>query len=175
MADLLVVKAGAALVVGFLIYRACFRRAAGASLPPGPKPLPVVGNVMDFPPKGEPEFRHWLKHKDTYGHISSVSVMGKTLVILHDKQAAEDLLERNSKKSSGRPDSEFANKLCGYGELLACQQDDDTFRRSRKLVHQQLGTNAALARFSDTQELETRRYLLRTLDEPSTLIQQLKV
>lgn len=36
-------------------------------LPPGPKPLPIVGNVLDLPKPGEPEAPFYVKHKALYG------------------------------------------------------------------------------------------------------------
>ncbi len=36
-----------------------------ARLPPVPKPLPLIGNLLDLP-KG-PNWIHWAKHKDLYG------------------------------------------------------------------------------------------------------------
>lgn len=39
-------------------------------LPPGPKGLPVLGNINDLPKPGEPEWEHWLRHKDLYGAYS---------------------------------------------------------------------------------------------------------
>lgn len=71
-------------------------------LPPGPKPLPIVGNMLDLPPKGTPEFQHWFKHKDTYGPISSVTVMEHCLVILHDKEAANAVMGKKAQKTSAR-------------------------------------------------------------------------
>lgn len=38
-------------------------------LPPGPKPKPVIGNLLDMPPAGQPEWMHWAKHKDLYGKL----------------------------------------------------------------------------------------------------------
>lgn len=50
-------------LAGILFSRASSR----ASLPPGPKPLPIVGNVRDLPASGSPDWVHWLKHKELYG------------------------------------------------------------------------------------------------------------
>jgi hypothetical protein len=36
-------------------------------LPPGPKPLPYVGNMADLPPAGKHEWEHWLSFKHRYG------------------------------------------------------------------------------------------------------------
>lgn len=36
-------------------------------LPPGPKGLPLVGNLNDLPRPGELEAQHWLEHKKLYG------------------------------------------------------------------------------------------------------------
>jgi len=43
--------------------------------PPGPKDLPLVGNIADLPQKGCLEWQHWIKHKDLYSPISSINVL----------------------------------------------------------------------------------------------------
>ncbi|KAM0324107.1 hypothetical protein ACHAQA_008297 [Verticillium albo-atrum] len=83
--------AGVALI-SLIVYRFWSQRGR-YPLPPGPKPLPLVGNVQDFPPPNVPEFEHWLKHKDLYGPMSSVTILGTTLVLIYDKRMAYELLE----------------------------------------------------------------------------------
>lgn len=43
------------------------KKHQGATLPPGPKPKPLIGNLTDLPPAGKEEWVHWSKHKDLYG------------------------------------------------------------------------------------------------------------
>ncbi|EAQ92026.1 hypothetical protein CHGG_00261 [Chaetomium globosum CBS 148.51] len=107
-----------------------------------------------------------MAHKDLYGDISSVTVMGMTLVLIHNKEMAHELLEKMASKTSGRPTMVMANKLCGYESIVVCQGYTPTFRRYRKYLHQELGTTVSAARFRDTQEIEVGRQLVRTLKEP---------
>lgn len=48
------------------------RKKARGPLPPGPSPLPIVGNIKDLPPSGKQDWVHWLKHKFTYGEFPKV-------------------------------------------------------------------------------------------------------
>ncbi|KAI7103317.1 putative cytochrome P450 [Hortaea werneckii] len=79
-------------------------------LPPGPPGLPILGNLFDLPPTtgSQPEYLHWLAHKDRYGPVSSVKVLGQTMVIIHDRGIAGEVLERKAGVSAGRPGLKFA-------------------------------------------------------------------
>ncbi|KAK7212547.1 hypothetical protein V2G26_019725 [Clonostachys chloroleuca] len=147
---------------------------ARSDLPPGPRPLPIVGNIRDLPTGETPEYQHWLEFKNLYGPISHVSILGQPLIIIHDRHAAHQLLEKTSTRTSGRPRMHFGADLCGYGTLLSFQQYNKTFRQHRKLVHQQLGTKAAAARFRDIQDVESRRFLFRILETPEDLMKHVK-
>ncbi|GJN76720.1 hypothetical protein PLIIFM63780_000207 [Purpureocillium lilacinum] len=149
-----------------VLYHVYFQR--NRRLPPGPWPFPLVGNIGDLPPPGEAEYLHWLKHKDMYGPLSSVTVLGQPLVILHDRKAAEVLLEKTSLKTSGRPHQPFA-KECGFGEMLPGRQYNAESKRHRKFMHQQLGTKKATQAFSDIQDVESKRLLLQILAKPENL------
>ncbi|KAM3543237.1 hypothetical protein ARSEF1564_003867 [Beauveria bassiana] len=153
-------------VVGYLVYKKSTSDKNKSRLPPGPKPMPVLGNIHDLPPPGKLEYSHWLEHKDVYGSISSVTVMGMTLVIIHDKKAAHDLLDQVAAKTSGRPAMVMANQLCGYEAIVVCQSYTCTFRRYRKYLHRELGTKASATQFQDVQEVEVGRQLVRALKHP---------
>lgn len=163
----------AILLVSYLAYRQSSQKGR-RKLPPGPKPFPILGNIYDLPPDGTPEYQHWLKHKDLYGGISSVTVLGMTLVLIHDKKAAHELLEQTASKTSGRPTMIMANKLCGYESIVVCQGYNATFRRCRKFLHQELGTKVSAARFNDAQDIEVNRQLVRALREPGKWLDHFK-
>jgi Cytochrome P450 len=162
------------LLLAYLAHRASRQQRQKRPLPPGPKPLPLLGNTRDLPRAGVPEHEHWLAHKDLYGGISSVTVLGTTLVLIHDKKIAHDLLERAASKTSGRPAMTMANTLCGYERIVVCQGYNPTFRRCRKYLHQELGTRASAAHFEDAQEVEVNRQLVRVLREPDKWLDHFK-
>ncbi|KAF2808266.1 O-methylsterigmatocystin oxidoreductase [Mytilinidion resinicola] len=165
---------GIAVLVSYLVYQHSSQKSR-RKLPPGPKPLlPILGNIKDFPPDGMPEYQHWLKHKRLYGGVSSVTVMGMTLVIIHDKKAARELLVQTSSKTSGRPTMVMANKLCGYESIVLCQGYTPTFHRYRKYLQQELGTKVSAAQFRDAQEIEVNRQLVRSLKEPEKWLEHFK-
>lgn len=169
------------LIWGIIFLSGCvvfyfrqLKKKNAQKLPPGPKPLPLLGNIRDFPPSGTLEYEHWMAHKDLYGGISSVTVMGMTLILVHNKEMAHELLETMASKTSGRPTMVMANKLCGYESIVVCQGYTPKFRRYRKYLHQELGTKVSAARFHDTQEIEVGRQLVRALREPGKWLNHCK-
>lgn len=144
-----------------------------SGLPPGPRPLPFIGNLLDLPPKGVPEFQHWLKHRTQYGPISSVSVMGITMIIIHDLPTARLLLDKKAARTTGRPVFKFAQTLCGFDEILALRQPDECYHRRRKLLHKGIGTKTDSDRYGHIMEAETRNFVLQMLDRPNNLVENL--
>ncbi|KAL9585518.1 MAG: hypothetical protein Q9212_001471 [Teloschistes hypoglaucus] len=161
------------VALGLLIIRKLLKPYLRYRLPPGPTPLPFVGNVFDLPPKGVPEFKHWFKHKETYGPISSVTVMGLHLVIFHDKEAAHAVMGKRAQKTSARPQLNFAT-LCGFENFLITHQYNDKYRLHRKMVHQEIGTKRLSAGFQPVQEKEALQFVLQTFNDPDNMMVYLK-
>lgn len=110
MAGLVAIVEASLIVITLyvVIKKLLLDRSDSLPLPPGPKGLPSLGNINDLPPAGMPEFQHWYKHKDRYGPVSSVTVLGQTIVLIHSKTVAFELMEKRANAHSGRPSMKFA-------------------------------------------------------------------
>ncbi|EJC98991.1 cytochrome P450 [Fomitiporia mediterranea MF3/22] len=166
------------LILGILflyIVKTLLIPKASAPLPPGPKPKPLIGNLLDLPPTGVQEWAYWGKHKELYGPTSSVTVFGKTLIIINDHRIAFELMEKRSAVYSSRPRMVFAGEMIGWENALSSlTYSSDRLRAYRKNIRSFLGTKQSLTRFGDLQDMEARRFLLRVLDEPAKLIQHIR-
>ncbi|KAI9934766.1 hypothetical protein ASPWEDRAFT_654684 [Aspergillus wentii DTO 134E9] len=142
-------------------------------LPPGPRPKPFIGNLQDLPSVGDQDWKHWYKHKDLYGPISSVTAFGQTIVVLNEARLAVELLEKRSAIHSDRPPGVFS-ELSGWNLILGTLPYSDRFRSYRKILHQQIGSNLSVSRFNHVQETEARRFLLRVLNSPEDVIHHIR-
>jgi hypothetical protein len=84
--------------------------ARGLPLPPGPKPLPLIGNLLDLP-TGEvwKTYREWEK---LYGDIIYTNALGTHVIILNSLDAINDLMEKRGSIYSSRPRCVWVNELC---------------------------------------------------------------
>ncbi|KAI4666122.1 uncharacterized protein J4E78_003589 [Alternaria triticimaculans] len=115
-------------------------------LPPGPKGLPILGNVNDMPKSGMLECHHWLRHKDIYGPLSSVTVLGQTFIIINDPEIAFELLRDRSAIHSSRPSQTFSGDI----------------------------TNVSVSVFDKAQETEAAHFLLNLLESPDKLFDHIR-
>ncbi|KAJ5900079.1 hypothetical protein N7495_004823 [Penicillium taxi] len=155
------------------------RKSTPGSLPPGPPGIPLLGNIFDLPASDKPDWEHWTDHKTTYGNayyplygpISSLTVMGKTMVILNDMDIAKEILEKRSKNYSSRPELVFASEMVGWKDILAMQTNPTAYR---KAIHPCIGTYTAMNQFDELLEVESQRFLLRVLAQPKGFIQHIR-
>lgn len=136
------------LFVPLILLWLLFSHKRSYRLPPGPRGLPLLDNIHDLPSPGTSEYLHWLKHKDLYGPISSVTVLGQSIILLNDKNIALELLEKRSSIHSGRPDLKFAFDMCDWSEPIGQLPNGDRHLFYRKYVYKQLGSKTAISKYN---------------------------
>ncbi|KAF8207060.1 cytochrome P450 [Mycena galopus ATCC 62051] len=138
-------------------------------LPPGPRKLPVLGNLLDMPSSFQWKvFAQWSKQFDS--DIIHLAVPGTSFIILSSVEAAKDLLETRSAIYSDRPIRTMFHELIGGDIFFGFGKYDNRWRTHRRLFHQALG-GAAANRFQP-QTLKHAHDLLRCLlEEPEAFLE----
>ncbi|KAB8256198.1 O-methylsterigmatocystin oxidoreductase [Aspergillus pseudonomiae] len=163
----LIICAGAFLGL-WLLEKLLAPKDTHPPLPPGPWRKPIIGNLTDFPPKGTPEWLFWAKHQEKYGPISSLEVMGQTIIMINDTQLGIEIMHKKSALSQMIPDAPFAH-MAGWGMSLATERNKQAWKTIRANMKQEIGTRRAVSAFHPKMEIGIRRFLLRTLDSPDDL------
>ncbi|KAF5325955.1 hypothetical protein D9611_000766 [Ephemerocybe angulata] len=135
----------ASTVVGavYFAYRAITRTPSPGHLPPGPKPLPFLGNALQMPTSNHPQtFREWAS---VYGDIVYVRIFGQPMVIIDSLQAARDLLDKRSSIYSDRPRFVLFSELMGWHSASTHVRYGPRFRKHRRFINQMFNSRAVSA------------------------------
>lgn len=141
------------LAVGYLL-------APSTRLPPGPRALPVIGNVHQlakrYPWK---QFQQWHK---TYGPLFTVRAGQMTLVILGNHKVARELLGRRSLIYSSRPRLVVAQECLAKGFGSALLPYGPAWKHNHKMQMSLLSPRRCQL-YRPLQELESRQLLFNLL------------
>lgn len=140
-------------------------------LPPGPKPLPFVGNVFDLPSTQlERCFAQW---GERYGDVVYIQLFGQPMVVLHTLEAARDLLEKRSAIYSDRPRFVLFSELMGWEAASTHVHYGPRFRKHRRFIQQTFNQRAVTA-LRPLQEEETLKLLIGLTHSPGRISQHLR-
>ncbi|KAJ3509592.1 hypothetical protein NLJ89_g5142 [Agrocybe chaxingu] len=160
----------AALLASIFVLLHIFSRKHSkkvAPLPPDPRKLPLIGNLLDIPREREwVAFTEWAER---WGDIVSVSIFGEHLIVLNTAQAAFEILDKKSANYSDRPVLELAGEIVGWKNTLLLLPSGEKFRAQRRVFHQAIGSKGAMAQYYPVVEKETRKFLKHVLAEPAFL------
>ncbi|KAI1035635.1 hypothetical protein LB504_006129 [Fusarium proliferatum] len=170
----LILYTGVITLLYICINKLLTKQSRNARLPPGPRGLPLVGNVLDLPRADQFEAHHWAKHKDLYGNISSVTVFGQTLVIINDAKLVQTILNDRSAKHSSRSKMTFAGEMVGWDKTLSFLPFNDQLRSHRKKAHLCLKSEASISSNDTIQEIEVGHFLLHLLRDPDRLVEHIQ-
>ncbi|KAH9950732.1 cytochrome P450 [Amylocystis lapponica] len=151
------------LVVAYIVWLQ-LNKPRNRALPPGPKPLPIVGNIREF--MGGAEL--WTsvnKVAKQYGDVFYMHVFGQGLAFLNTYDGAVELMERRGALYSDKPPMIMVGELCGCENMVAFTRYGDKSRRYRRLMNQALSV-AAVRTYQPLLEIETQQLLKRLLTHP---------
>ncbi|GJE84149.1 cytochrome P450 [Phanerochaete sordida] len=142
-------------------------------LPPGPKGLPILGNVFDIPPKHE-----WLAYERwgrEYGSdIIYLNLAGTPMVVLNSAQAVNDLLEKRSSIYSDRPVTVMAYELVGLKRNFGFIPYGEIWRQHRRMFHQHFRLENVTTYHPHIVE-QAKDLLRRLISQPEAFIQNLRL
>ncbi|KAK0184336.1 cytochrome P450 [Armillaria mellea] len=160
-----------ALAVFVWVVISLIRRTPSGLLPPGPRRLPVIGNLLDMPK--ECEWETWAEWGKRYGRISSAAVLGQTIIVLNSYNIAKELLNDRSAKYSDRPPMTM-HIISGWNNLLLVLGYGSAFRTQRKLFHKLLGTMENFQRFYYIEDEQTRKFLKDIQRDPDHWVEHIQ-
>ncbi|KAF7365937.1 Cytochrome p450 [Mycena venus] len=164
-------NAGLALI-SCVLYYLLRLRSRKLPLPPGPKGLPLLGNIYDVPEK-----QSWLAFlemtKKYDSDIISLNLMGTTVVVLNSAASIQALLEDKSMIYSSRPPFPMVNDLVGYHWNFGFMPYGPKWKQYRKTLVQQF--QPSQMHFHRPLQLKAARVLLqRLLETPAKFEKHLR-
>ncbi|EPT01022.1 hypothetical protein FOMPIDRAFT_1121512 [Fomitopsis schrenkii] len=137
------------------------------SLPPGPRPLPVVGNALQLPH----DFLHrtlgqWAQ---SFGDLIFLRVFRQPTLVINSLQAAKELLEVKGAKYSDRSPFHLM-RIIGFDVAVPFLPYGEQWRRSRKWIQASFVDQAALVRWQPMQREVTTELLSRLAQTPEDFV-----
>ncbi|THX33628.1 cytochrome P450 [Aureobasidium pullulans] len=154
---------GLALVFGL---GSCYFLGLGLrpkNYPPGPRTLPLIGNLHQIPSKNEYlQFAKWAKE---YGPIYSILAGSRPIIVLSSVEVVKDLLDKRSAIYSDRPEAYAANHIPISKLRMVFMPYTPLWRKVRKIAHSLLSIKV-VKNYDAYQEMERKQMLNEMLENP---------
>ncbi|KAF8686461.1 cytochrome P450 [Rhizoctonia solani] len=160
-------------VTSWMLY-AVPRRSRRLPLPPGPNPDPLIGHLRTMPVSDSYlVYARWAK--ELKSDVVSITVLGKTTVILSSVRAANELLDQRSAIYSNRPDLPMVTypDLVDWSRETTNLQYGERWRSQRRMTHRVLH-KAASTQLWPIVTRESRLALQRISTNPKNFLQEIR-
>ncbi|KAF2199340.1 putative O-methylsterigmatocystin oxidoreductase [Delitschia confertaspora ATCC 74209] len=143
------------LLLGYFIRN----KIRSSKFPPGPRRLPVIGNLLEAP-EGAPwiKFNEWIQQ---YGPLVSLDFGGTNIILIGTHEVAKDLLDKRGNIYSDRPHSIMVNELTTRDHHILFRHQNSGLFAEQRLQAPVLSPRASQT-YKPVQDLETK-VLLKAL------------
>ena len=142
------------LFLFFLVTFICALTNSGrlnSRLPPGPYPLPIIGNLLDV---GDQPHRSLAGLSKRYGPLMSLMLGSKTTIVVSSPDIAREFFLTNDQSFSGRVITQFTRTMDHYKFAFVFSQPADHWRRLRRITKEYLFSMKCL---DDTELLRRKK------------------
>ncbi|KAJ6495261.1 cytochrome P450 [Mycena sanguinolenta] len=162
------VSAGA-VTAGALAILIAYARRDSQLTPPGPRPLPIIGNLLNIPSQEQ-----WLVYQEwsrKYGSdILHMNVFGTDILVVNSAEAASALFGHKSAIYSDRPRMPMLGELIGLGWHFGFMPHGEDWRIHRKIFAQEF-TATAVEGYQEQELKWTKIFLQNLIATPQNFMQ----
>ncbi|KAJ7211168.1 cytochrome P450 [Mycena pura] len=145
------------------------RNRSKLPLPPGPKKLPLVGNLLDIPRERQWEAYHkWSQELNS--DIIHLDAAGTSIVVLSSMEAIRDIFEERSSLYSGRVRLPMLVELMGWDFAFRELYHPEICSRSHRRLFYETFNHSAAKQFHPQETAAVHQVLRRFLRNPHDIM-----
>ena len=145
------------LLVLLLFFIRNLRTFKNPPLPPGPKGLPIIGNLHQFD-SSILYLQLWQLSKK-YGPIFSLQLGLRPAIVVSSPKLAKEVLKNHDLEFSGRPKLLGQQKLSYNGSEIAFSPYNEYWRQIRKICVVHIFSSKRVSSFSSIREFEVKQMI----------------
>ncbi|THH30274.1 hypothetical protein EUX98_g3897 [Antrodiella citrinella] len=135
-------------------------------LPPGPKPIPIVGNMFQMSETYQEKM--FLSWGHTFGNIVYAKLLNRPMIVTSSFEVAKDLMEKRGAVYSDRPRFVLLNEMLDLDCNVPLLSYGNQFRKTRKWIQDSF-SSAVLPTYRSKQRREMNIMLKGILARPTVI------
>ncbi|KAH8654828.1 cytochrome P450 [Ilyonectria robusta] len=147
----------------WVVVKLLFMGRREKGLPPGPPTLPILGNLHQIPLTGlHAKFLQW---GEQFGGVFSLKLGSGTMIVLYDRKAIHDLVDKKGVIYAERPKNHVAD-IVTHGDSFAFMNNTPMYKQQRKIAAHNLSPRVLDENAGHIQDAEISVLMRDLIDDP---------